>query len=780
MIRTISTRFLSAEVLKVVAPVAVVLALSSCGGGGGGGGDDGGGASISVQPRSFVFEAERGAETPIDQPIRFTVRGDEVSAETAPGALDVDWGEAILEFTSDTILEGFIRVRPFGEPRGTQQTTVRFTAFTSSSSAFVDVPISLTVLEPFSFTPLTPVVITEIDGDPAGPVVSSPQRQVLGDRINWRLQSNVPWLTPTPGSGTGDALISLVASRGNLSFGTATGSLQLTETRTGTNRAIDASYALRAAQLVVTPASGAITVTPDTLPEALAATVSVGSELPNLDPAKAVTWSVADETQGRPADWASLTPTSAPSVPVIPFRVEVIPEQLRLLDFGGHPGQFVFRYTDTAGIAQSRTLSMNLSNQLPMIRGAWPRVVSPSAQSRVVTSFDTATIDLVQSRVRVGSEAPLNVDASQAEFQIGTAALTLPGLAAGEYPIQVPNALALDRSFADLLVRAPVTLGASSIESPGVKSRLIHDPIRDALYAVDSIGGQVLRYRMVSGVWVPDAPLPLSGLRDASLAVSGNTLMAVANNMLYRASLADAVGTFESLGPARRDECGVAASVSSLLSARTSIFITGAGNCGPFFGTARVWDEIRQEYETEYGGARGGDSQVPAETSPSRIYSFYAGLGPGPTVWVDNARGEVSTFISTPLRNAPPIFALSGADTRDLRILVNDELLISDDFDPLGQVPRGDAAIVNADGTRVYVFVGDAPGGAVVNIHDASTDPVGGLYPQIGTVPVAVDIGLPTTTDRTLRRAVIAIRLADDGKTLFLSGSNRIAVVPLP
>lgn len=133
--------------------VLVLLVLSACGGGGGGGGDSGpgSGGSLTVTPKSLVFNARVGVALPAPQTITASFTEPNVGALLVglpPGSANPTWLSASTSGNSSPVQIQFT-VTSVSMPANTYTTTIRLLTLGTDQSiiSIRDVPITY-VLSP--------------------------------------------------------------------------------------------------------------------------------------------------------------------------------------------------------------------------------------------------------------------------------------------------------------------------------------------------------------------------------------------------------------------------------------------------------------------------------------------------------------------------------------------------------------------------------------------------------------------------------------------------------
>ncbi len=427
-----------------------------------------------------------------------------------------------------------------------------------------------------------------------------------------------------------------------------------------------------------------------------------------------------------------------------------------------------------SGLVSGNSEVVSVGYQIPpVVRYVAPYVAlagSPTTDTVIIRGdgFETFPVQSVNFGSGPGSSTPFTVVSNTeivADYPANLVAnTTLPvTITASSSPGPILSSAKL------VVVNAPAytstTISYPGGTTPGVKE-LLYDAQRQALLvAVDTGGGQVLRYQYAGGTWSPTST-SISALSDIALSTDGQNLLALSQQSMTM------------LDP------------STLLI--SSVITPNPGfTPGEFFKNLAVANDGNAIITTGYPGS----FATPLYLFSARNPGFYQN---STTPSLDNSTPGVSSdgslveieqgdpaYPTAPSAYqylaATQVFAVTGAafyqnaippvlDRSAAHIVFNGTNIYNDSFSLLGSLPATTLAVVlSPDGTHAYTF--DSALSQIV-CYDLTASPVGGQFPQCASVPPATPAGLPGSGVR--------MAISPDGNTLFLAGSNQIVVQSPP
>jgi hypothetical protein len=316
----------------------------------------------------------------------------------------------------------------------------------------------------------------------------------------------------------------------------APGSYQATVTLSpniGTQVTVPVTYTLAPSTLTFTPANPLFTIDRASTATAqfLQRSVVTG------DTGAPLTW-----TASSSVPWLNVTPAGASGQNAV---LTLVPSALESMRNGPHQASLVFSYNGPSVVNATRTLTVDLSLSLPTIEYAMPHVAYLNEQKQLVlrgSGFDqpggaAVTFDgTAAATVEVLSDTELRVTPPASEV----AAVSRPLLA-------IANALNLDRSDVDLVVRAKPAYGTTQVDNGDIWLstgwRVVYDAERDLVFGSRAFSSDepfstidsVLRFALdPTGTAPPTFTFKkYQSLNDIALSADGRTLYVLAAHELH-------------------------------------------------------------------------------------------------------------------------------------------------------------------------------------------------------------------------------------------------------
>ncbi len=713
---------------------------------------------ISAQPGQLAFSAAANDSTPTAQSITLTFTGSQsqVDQTTLPSWLTVTPANSSSSPQVYSVAPNTTSFTP-----GTQlSASITFiaTATGHSYTKTVTVPVSYTLYQGFGAS-ATAMNFTGIDGQSATQPSAGYPVNIVGDHAQWNASADQPWVKLSATSGSGPGTLTVTANAGSLGSGNHTANLTITDAASGKSQSLPVSLAMHAAKLTANPSNPSITVGSTTPASGLKTSVSLSDELNGAVPAQAVHWSLASID----VPWLKWSPSSGTSAPPSQATVSVDPSQLATMPAGSYTGTVTLNYVSADSTTGVLALPVTLNLQLPLVQTVSYYVATANAAGTV--RLRGQNFDLAGSNpVLFGSNTAISTsidDVSQASVSYGK-------LAAGHYTVQFRNAAGIPRSSAELLVIAPQTMSYQVINASGWRSHLIFDAERTALYAVNPQNQELEVYRYSGGTWSADAPLVAVNFEDAALSPDGKKLVATSDASMLEIDLTHSPLQAQRTAADPDNFCG------------QYLNRVAMGNDGKYFvvlnykqcsGSAEsyIYDQ-RSQTLTQAAAYPTGDlyqAYIGGAADGSRIYVSETGLSPVQPMRIYDSLGD---FLSqSPTNNE--VLAISAS--RDAsRVILGETAVYDTNLTQLGNIPTSGASVVSPDATRAYAF--SNTNGPALEIYDLTAALGSGAnYPLIKTVPLANDPGSSYIYG-------VQLAVSSDGKTLFISGSDSILVVPLP
>jgi hypothetical protein len=718
--------------------VSAILMLAACGGGGGGKGGGGSAPGFSVSPGSLMFNAtSTTSPTPAPQTITVTVTGGTVYL--AVGFTGQAIANATFAITGPTT--GVVTVYPASPASlgiGSYAGTVRIIGCND-----------VNCVSQVSGSPKDVAVTYQITGLTASPasvnlntVVSTPSAAVPVNlssstgTASWSSSisytgGTTGWLTLNPASGS-----SLPAT---LNFSGAAVAVPGTYTATVTLTSgsqvltVPVNYVVNKA---LSPSVTALTYTVGNAPAPadLTQQISVGAYA-------GVTWTAASSVP-----WLSVSPASGGAGGTL--SANLVQAQLDTRNNGTYTGTI----TLAPSVGTTETIAVTLTISRTQVNFVAPYVAMANTSAEVIVRGENFNQIAVQN-VKFGStNATTFTVVSNTEIRA-----THPALTAGSYPVQLENALGVNRSLATLAVVTPPAYGAVAYASAGTKSRIIYDDERRTIYVANAGSVTVERYAYDAGTtsWAYNG-LSVPQFRDAALSTDGTQLVAVSDAAVH---VLDPVTLAETGQTPFTGNSGGFYYLRQIAFANDGKAVVATGINGSGYTTTYLYNmrapaltSLTSAYFAPLGASADGSRVVFGDSgiSPAQLVCFYS--------------ASTGTVVSSAAaRNVSNIVLNRTAS----RTVLNRGEVFDSGFTLLGNLPSTSLAVVlSPDGTIAYTH----DSGGKVRKFDLTGALVAGYFPEVGTGTT------PPASPGTSSMMTISL----DGGSLFIAGNQNVVIMPAP
>ncbi|MDD5058140.1 MAG: IPT/TIG domain-containing protein [Sideroxydans sp.] len=517
------------------------------------------------------------------------------------------------------------------------------------------------------------------------------------------------------------------------------------------------------------------------IPQTINVTYTVGVDLsvsptavtyfagPNIVPAAktvslssngaSASWTSAIDYGSGPAGWLSINPAS----------VSAMPSNVSVNVTGMLAGTYKANITFTSG-GSSISVPVSYVVKAEGVTFVSPYVGTTSvAGDVIIRGFGFSTLSNLN--VLFGAAAATSVSViSDTEIRA-----SYPALAAGNYSVIVKNATQTLPTRAQLTVVDAPSLSYAAITRPSgatsglLSSNLIYDAERRAIILCDINGAstdRLERYRFNGSSWVMDSVIdfgyPHIYTTTIALSPDGTELLKSEWGGINHVDLAS--WTTTGMGSAS------SLSIGAQLGGRIAVTNDG-GVVGPTY-TPNVfyWYDILDRnfiiLATPSSSWTALNRFVSASGDGSRLILPNTVSSSNALYYYDSGNQNItSTSVMTTYSN---MVSVNRTGSRSIVLVASGQYAVYDSaFNNIGALPTLDAAVISASGNTAYTYVSS---NNAIHKYDLNIPNGSGGFTEIGSGTVLADS--PGTG--------IAMTISPDGGTLFLAGSLRVLIVPVP
>jgi hypothetical protein len=717
---------------------AAALALAACGGGGGG---------LAVHPDSLQFRANIRGDAPPSQVVEVPITSPEAASVAVGfpiGAPTPGWIGLDLD-TSQNPVRVIVSMTNTSLSVGSYHASVRIVVARADDSviAWTDVPVSYTIDPALVSDPLF-ASVQQVYGAP--PVTT--QLRVL-DPMNrsyaWTAETiydEQGWLRIDGGTTSGGSRLPgalTVSAVEGLPPGNYFANVRLTGGGASTLVEVTAN--------VVAPF---LTFPPD---NSVSFTLAAGTKPADLQKTLAT---LSDGAAGTftvhsTEPWLQVSPTQGTSGDALTVRLD--PAHLEGIARGARSASVVLDFAVPSLPVVQTGFLVAVDVRLPTVASVQPSIVAPGS-TETLTVRGTGFTGLKAGQLRFGDTPATSIQVvSDTELRA-----VPPALAAGVYPIRIPNAAGLELTGAHLTEQLPEQYAAQVLaypeDEPHWVEGMAYDPERKALlvgygYGYGVTGGKVIRFPYEQGGWGAPASQEVFGISQLALAPDGSVALARMSSGMVRLDPVTLAAMPDVYIPG--------SSLTQFAFAQPTRAVVMVGLDG--YRTQPFWYSAADGTYTAAVDAQFSVLNVAAASGDgSRILIGNTGLTPAQQVY----RMDPSTGAMTPLQVWADVRGMM-LDLHGTRILVG-RTLYDGDFGLIGTVPSDMwAATLSPRGDRVYALDSSRR----LRTFDASA---GVGLPELGS-----PITLPGSAS-----GFDMIVVSPDGGTLFMAGWDSILVQPAP
>lgn len=745
--------------IKMVMLSVAVLVLTACGGGGGGGGGNGAGknTSISVSPIQLTFNNTPYSTAQTE--VHVTFKGDGVIVGYPVGIADPGWlSVAEVSHTATSAIFS-VSAASVGTP-GTYKSTLRFITGREDGSdiKYVDVEVTNNVFEQFdvsfesnaSFVGKKSVGVTSpLEGYPIHINLST---------TNWTITSETPWLTFSQHAGRGAATVVVSADVSKAEYGISQGSFSVKSAEQNITKTFSVSLDVKHAQPVISTPLVEFNINGETDVGELIKELVITDENNGTVAAEIYDWSFISRSSSSP--WLSLSKTSGSTGDSDHPKLVIDKNYFSQLNGSVWGGEIALSLRNQFQRSVEYTVKVNLSVNLPQLSNISPYIGVEGKVNKAIVrgqglpaNIDDAVLSIAGQIVTVEAVD----DSSQMRIKI-------PPLSPGLYTLGVENKLGIETPLLTYMVVSQNGLVSSSIESASRREKILYDAERQQLFAVNRDDSIVERYKLIDGNWVQLAYLAVPALTDISLSPDGNILLVLSKKNIYTVDLHSENFQSTLVRFLDSDWCGIYMDHGAMTNTGDYLIVQKYENCSGYTDFAKF---SLQEGNFSEINFRAYNGIAIATTDGSRVYIGGNGLSPAPEVSMYQSLD--GSFTTTPVNYNLSAISV-GKDGS--KVILQDTDVYSSSLVLLGNLPYG-VALVSGDSSKAYIYRDDHSQPRV-EVYDLNgTLQLGAIYPLVNTINVA-----PILSNNG---ALYNVKMVEspEGKTLFLSGDLRIAVINL-
>lgn len=233
------------------------------------------------------------------------------------------------------------------------------------------------------------------------------------------------------------------------------------------------------------------------------------------------TWSISST-----ADWLSFSVTESVRSQGVEFEVDIVNSALEFLAPGTH-----FSEIRVVSLGVDELLvPVMLDVNMPLVQFVSPYVATSNTQGDVIVRGKGFNF-ITNHPINIGDIPATQYNlVSDTEFRISHTAL-----AAGNYPVSMPNGLGLKRSGAELVVLDPPNYEPAEIAARTgyFAARPVYDAERQSLYIDDGNDGEIERYRFDGTTWLTEST-KMDFIKSMTLSPDGKLILAIViNDIVY-------------------------------------------------------------------------------------------------------------------------------------------------------------------------------------------------------------------------------------------------------
>jgi hypothetical protein len=360
---------------------------------------------------------------------------------------------------------------------------------------------------------------------------------------------------------------------------------------------------------------------------------------------------------------------------------------------------------------------------------------------------------------------------------------TVPAsLPAGRHRVQLQTDSTAVRHFAELVVVDAPQFSATTLSFPDTESRLVNALVYDAERAALGVSvwqrftgaTEFIRFASNGNAWQPATTQRMSNNFALALSADGTEWIAGSDKSLVHIDADDLTTVTTTASPLFPSGSQRISEMAVSNDGTVAVFGDVTFNCG---ASLMLYDPHKRTFTIPQPAFMGCRGNIGASGDGSRLLvteQFASGFSTDDVLSLDSQAQSTSPTGLHLLTAEPP-----AMDRTASRIVLRRTQVYDGSYVLLGSLPANDAIVLSPDGTRAHTF--ERP--ATLRSYDltAQLASTSDAYPQLGAaITLPQSPGVEMTTPLYRGDVPVIMTITPDGRTVFIAGSERILVQPIP
>lgn len=734
-----------------------LLILGGCGGGDSG--SENTSISISLNKADFQEIKDVAPGKPVVVDVNFV--GDGVVVGYPPSMSDPGWLGVTVLSSSPTTAKVELRFLRQSQV-GNFSTTLRFMTGRQDGSnvKYVDLPVTAEVMAPFTASAPTLAFEQFIGNEQNTLPKAGFNITIEGSKADWRISSDVDWLTFSKSTGVGPAIVNVTA---NKAASKTSATIVVTEVQSNTSKNFAVTMLKKTNAIAISPSAIELALNKTVTLADLAKNLTITDSLNGEVPAKALQWQLKQNS----ASWLKVDKTEGSTATQSKVQLTV-DNAIIALPVGTYNEKLVFLAKADDGTEKTVEIPVKLTMSLPSIQNIAPYVGAANQPAKLIIRGSGFNSLRPMSRIKIGSQYysyPLEARGSDTQLIVSH-----PGLAEGRYTVSLEEDSLVQTKQATLVIQNSPATQQQVYTANGVRTAMVFDPERYKLYAYNSSNGKLETFGYVQNEWVIQKEKALAGVKDLALTHNGQQLLVAADNQLISIDLTNAEWPLSTLYQRSNPQCGLFFASLAALNDNKVAIASQFSSCSAK-SQVIIYDLDRQKLFGEYMMMT---PKVAASADGSKLIMAEHGVSPVSSVIVIDSLNYQT--VPTTLQAAPQKIQLNQDGSR---VLLDQRQVYDGSLQPIGTVGQVDAAgyraHLSADGKHAYVLKTNSaqPFNVSIDVVDISAG-----ANNSAALPVLRTITLPLTSN-DFKIEEFAMISTPDNKHLFITIANKLIIQPI-